>query len=172
MSRMSEVREQYSRLEANAPEIMRAYYQGILLGLDLGQGAMAVDILESQGRVQVSDVPTWRKAPTPTIGTRSKDMTQPCTVYALCDPREDEDEPLPFFVGSSVDPEAQLADYIKATEVKVSAKPKIDEIVAAGSRPVILVLKTGIPLSDANAVKGEWIKRYTDQGIALVNQRG
>jgi hypothetical protein len=172
MSRMTDLRAQYQFMAENAPETIRLLYQGVLMGVDLAAGAAAQDYAEkleaelAHRPAANGDTPSWRKSPT-TRGGRNPNLQ--VKVYALTDPRA-ADEPV-FYVGSAQDPEAQLQDYIRSDEVKVSAKPLIDEIVGDGSIPGVRVLEEGVLLPDSTAAKERWITKLQAEGAALVNQR-
>src|SRR5262245_38790574 len=135
MSRVDELRAQYAAMMDAAPDALKVLYQGILTGIDLAKGASAQDYAERleaelATRPEANgNEPSWRKAGS--RGPRNPNLK--VKVYGLTDTRLI-DTPV-FYVGSAQDPEAQLEDYIRAEEVKVSAKPIIMEIIADGHRP-------------------------------------
>jgi hypothetical protein len=156
MSRMTDLRAQYQFMAENAPETIRLLYQGVLMGVDLAAGAAAQDYAEkleaelAHRPAANGDTPSWRKSPA-TRGGRNPNLQ----VKSL---RPHGPAGLPTSRSSTSAPprirEAQLQDYIRSDEVKVSAKPLIDEIVGDGSIPGVRVLEEGGPSARLHGSQG------------------
>lgn len=168
MSRIEDLRKQYQAAMAGAPEAMAMFYTGLLMGVDLAAGAAAEDrVVELKEAAATSTNGSWRREATPS-GTRTpRDPNKEVDVYALVDPRSGK----AFYVGSSIDPEKQLQDYIRSEDVSISCKPLIEEIIGEGSRPTIQVLETGVKMAMASARKEAHMALLTEAGAELVNQR-
>lgn len=174
MTQVEQLREQYRLQMESAPAEMRMLFQGIMMGIDLCRGAAAVDFaaelkeLVAKLPADSGSEPTWRRRPSGT-GTRVRNPDTLVQIYGLTDPRHEEEQI--FYVGSAMDPEGQLQDYIRTEGVGVSCKAIIEELIAIGKRPGITVLEKDIRLGDAGAKKAEWINRLVDEGHELTNQR-
>lgn len=168
MDALQRLREQYAPL-AEQGEL----YRGIVIGIDLARGAAMEDLVEKLRELPApSGEPPWRASPRSSNGARgSRNQDASVQVYALIDPRPDhEPEREAFYIGSAMDPEKQLRDYMRSDGVNVSAKPRIDEIVADGYVPEVEVLAT-TTVRDASTVKQGYIESYRARGHSPLNQR-
>lgn len=175
MSRLEDLKTRYERMQASASGEMASYYNGVMLGIELASGAMALDdkdrLQEQVERLQSTldsvstGQPNWRR-PVPN-GERRKNMDQLVEVYSLTDPRTD----TVFFVGSASSAVDQVRDYTRTPNAKVSCKPILNELADLGMEPVVEVLETGVALRDAPAAKTRWMQTLVAKGAQLTNQR-